>query len=270
MSRLFVFPFLFLFLSPLAWPQSQAENIRHSVAHAEQEPPSKAIHHASRLKDWQGTLSAGTQISRGATNVNGVSIQGAAHYSVPKVDLRLDWNVLFAEAKVPGVEGRVNAQDRQTFAGTLSRPIKGRYTYMSQLSGEHDRQKGLSYRATWLNGIGIDMNRGKRFKFTFAPGVGVTREHKNYVVNEWLLRPGFYEGMSFVINKQWIFYEHALLRVSHRDGGDSAFDGVAQLAGMINKRLGVQFTYNFNYEGKVAPGYFRSLSQLTAGIKVTI
>jgi putative salt-induced outer membrane protein YdiY len=253
-------------VSGLSWAQTQPENVPQNAA-----TQATAIHQASKYKDWEGSITAGTQISRGATNVNGINVQGSAHYSDPsKRSVRLDWTVAFAEAKVPDSTKRVVVQDRQTFLTMFSQPLKGRYSYLSQLSFEHDRLKGLSYRATALNGLGIDVARGKRFKLTVAPGIGLTREHKNYVENEWLLRPGFYEGVSFALNERWMFNQSMLCRINTLDKSDSAIDGASQLSGMINKRFGVQFTYTYNYEGKVAPGFFRSLSQLTAGITVKI
>jgi putative salt-induced outer membrane protein YdiY len=260
-----------LFSGRSAWAQSQAETVRQSAEQTSTTPvrEKKAAANAADQRKWTGSMTIGTQIARGATNVNGVSYEGDATYSVPKRTFRIDWSALYADVRPTGSSERVVGQDRDILTATLDQQLRGRFSYLSQLIGEHDRERGLNYRVSSLNGLGVHFQK-KRFQMLTAPGIAVTREHKSYVDNRFLLRPGFYEGISYAFSARCIFYEHALYMVDRADGANSSFDGVAQLAAMFNKRLGMQISYNFNYEGRVAPGFNRGLSQVTIGLKVTI
>lgn len=252
-----------------AWAQSQAETVRQQAEHATEKPEKKAASSPAEQHHWSGSMTVGTQLSRGATNVNGVSYSGHVAYGLPTRSFRLEWSALYADVRPAGSSQRVVGQDQDIATATLDQNINGRFSYLSQLIGEHDRERGLDYRASWLNGLGVHFEK-KRFQALVAPGIAVTREHKNYVDNRFLMRPGFYEGMSYAFSQRCIFYEHAMYMVDRQDGSNSSFDSVAQLASMFNKHFGVQVSYEFNYEGVVAPGFNRGLSQATVGLKINI
>lgn len=260
-----------LFGMPGAWAQSQAETVRESAEQTNVKPAKekKAAATAADQHKWTGSMTIGTQIARGATNVNGLSYQGEAIYGASTRNFRIEWSALYADVRPTGSSQRVVGQDRDTATATLDQNLNERFSYLSQMIGEHDRERGIDYRVSWLNGLGTRV-RKKRFQMLAGPGIAVTREHKNYIDNRFLLRPGFYEGTSYAFSERCIFYEHALYMVDRSDGANSSFDGIAQLAAMFNKRLGMQITYEYNYEGIVAPGFNRGLSQVTLGLKVTL
>ncbi|MGH9667709.1 MAG: hypothetical protein ACRD9L_25105, partial [Bryobacteraceae bacterium] len=122
-----------LFSGPPAWAQSQAETVRQNAEQTSTKPAKKkkAAAAAADQHKWTGSMTIGTQISRGATNVNGVSYQGEAAYSVPARSFRVEWSALYADVRPAGSSERVVGQDRDVATATLDQKLNGRFSYLS-------------------------------------------------------------------------------------------------------------------------------------------
>ena len=159
--------------------------------------------------------------------------------------------------------------DRTNLAVGATQNITKYSTVMAQSEYLKDAQLSINSRYEELFGYGVhyyDKDK-KKYDFVFAPGVSFYHEDLAFANQEgWKGGYGFLEKFKGSFDKTWSVSNSFRLRKNFSDTNRSV-ESVASLEGMFNKAVGLQFSYQYNYESIVPPGFPNYLSIVTAGLK---
>jgi len=237
-----------------------------------QNPPAAAKPAAEPVPRWAGSITGGFQVSRGTTDVDGFTLSGEVGKQEVVHEYKFEGLFSYNSVAVPGQRERYVADDRRILAFTYQHRIRGPISFVNRASAESDRQRSLNYRFLNISGVGFDTSPKDRIQATLIGGMGVVKEKKEFFPKVGArATPTVFHTAQFKLNKMWSLTEYVLFRTRLDNQSDSQVDAYAGLTGMVfTRRLGMQISYRWTYEGEVGPSFKNHNTQLSIGFTLKI
>lgn len=222
---------------------------------------------------WVGAITASILMSRGETDLNGLTISGEAAHTGVERGYKAEGLYMYNSIAIPGRSDRFVAQDRRGLAFTFNQKLDGPVSFLDRASVDSDQQRGLVHRYMNMLGITIQTPKKERFQLALTPGIAVVNERKVAFPADagTHATPAIFQTARYQLNKAWSVSQYILYRTRVSNSHDYQLDGYAGLTGMVfTQRIGMQLAYRYTYEGLVGPGFKRTNSQFTVGVSVKI
>lgn len=158
--------------------------------------------------------------------------------------------------------------DRSSFAVGADQNVTKYTVAMARSMYLKDALLYVNSRYEEIGGYGLHAyNKEKNVDLALVPGFSVYKENLAYAADDgWKTGYGFLEKFSGKFKKVWSIENSFRFR---RDFSDSnrSIESVASITGMLNKAMGVQFEFQYNYESVVPPDFPNYLTVTVVGLK---
>lgn len=218
---------------------------------------------------FSGNATLGVSLESGRTDLNGIqfALQGQKPYSDHGA-FTMGSTYTFANTRPPGSADRITVANRLEGNIGIEHNYGKHWVLMLRLQGLRDPISHVDYRVQQLTGFGVRFGN-RRVQARFIPGLAFIAHDKNVEAeNGFNTNIGFYQDLMVQLAPGWTLSE--FLTASHdiKDDDDYFFSSDVKLTGAINRRLGIQLSFQYSYESLLPPGVEAWYQKTMAGVQL--
>jgi len=242
-----------------------------STAHAQAplpDPSAARVQPTPKPPRFTGTATAGISLESGRTDLNGVQVAfTGARPNTGTTAVAVSLSYAFATTIAPGESKRVTVANRLTTSFDVSQDVRKHLVAMFRVQALRDPVAQLKYRFGEMTGFGVRLDT-KRVKVRLVPGVALFSDDKNIAAEKGFhFHYGIYQDVTAAIAPAWTFTEYVSASKALHPR-DYILDINAKLTGAITKHVGIQLSYQFNYESRQPPGVDPEYQKTVAGVQI--
>jgi putative salt-induced outer membrane protein YdiY len=238
-----------------------------STAHA-QATTSAQTPAASDANRFTGSATVGISLESGRTDLNGIQtlLEGQRPYSQGST-LTTYLSYAYATTGAPGEPARQTVANRLEGAVDLSQNFRKHLVMMLRVQALRDPVAQIRYRIGEMAGFGVRVGE-KRVRFRLVPGVAFLNDDRHIAGEKGFhVHYGVYEELTATVSPEWTFTQYVSASRDVAHGHNQIVAVVARLAGAITKRVGIQFSYQYDYESIQPLGVEPDNQKTTVGLQ---
>jgi hypothetical protein len=220
---------------------------------------------------FKGSGIVGVSLESGRTDLQGIQVDflGRRPYeNGSAVSVAVKFTYATTQAEVPG-SPRIIVADRFAASFAVEQNLSEHAVMMFLTEGLRDSIAQIDYRIGELAGVGARLG-GKRVKIRVVPGIAFFQVDKNIQDGKgFQVDYGLYQDMAVTLSSAWTLIEHIGAARNITKSRDYIVSGEVKLHGDITKHVGMQFSYEYNFERLEPPGIDPEYQKTIAGLQIS-
>jgi hypothetical protein len=242
-----------------------------SPAHAQaaSQPPAAQPQPPPAPLKFTGSATVGVSLESGRTDLNGVQVMFGGRRPRPGGSaVTMSFSYAYATTIAPGQPERATVANRLTASLDVEQNFRKHLVMMFRSQALRDPVAQLNYRFGEMAGFGVRL-AGKRAHLRVVPGMALLNDDKNILKDEGFhVHYGLYEDLSVTVSPSWTLTQMLAGSQSISNTRDYILTFDAKLAGAITKHVGIQLSYEYNFERLQPPNVDPEYQKTTVGLQI--